>query len=122
MNTMWSLVQDEEYVFTRLAEKLDLFPALYGTCGGLYVVEELESLVEGSGLFEKELSFGSFSKRATVAMAVLDLLEELETVFDEPIHLCDIKPSHFGISDKGRVKFLDLDSIFVKSVLGRLTT
>ena len=122
MNTMWSLVQDEEYVFTRVAEKLDLFPATYGTCGGLYVVEELESLVEGPGIFEKELSFDSFTKRATVAMAILDLLEELETVFDEPIHLCDIKPSHFGISGKGRVKFLDLDSIFVKSVLGKIST
>ena len=122
MSTMWSLVQDEEYVFARVAEKVDLFPAIYGTCGGLYVVEELESLIDAPGTFEKEGSFESFSKRATVAMAILDLLEELESVFDEPIHLCDIKPSHFGISDRGRVKFLDLDSIFLKSVLGKISS
>ena len=54
----------------------------------------------------------------TNAMAIMDFLEELDTVFDEPIHLCDIKTSHFGISKDGRVNFIDLDSIFAKSILG----
>ena len=51
-------------------------------------------------------------------LAILDLLDELENVFDQPIHLCDVKPEHFGISDFGKVKFLDLDSVFLKSYLG----
>jgi len=53
-------------------------------------------------------------------LAILDLLDELETVFEEPIHLCDVKPEHFGISDTGRVKFLDLDSVFLKPYLGKV--
>ena len=48
------------------------------------------------------------------------MLDELETVFEEPIHLCDVKPDHFGISDSGRVKFLDLDSVFLKPYLGKI--
>ena len=48
------------------------------------------------------------------------MLDELETVFEEPIHLCDVKPDHFGISDSGRVKFLDLDSVFLKPYLGKV--
>ena len=53
-----------------------------------------------------------------VALAILDFLDELETVFDDPVHLCDVKPDHFGISESGRVKFLDLDSVFLKPYLG----
>ena len=53
-----------------------------------------------------------------MALAILDFLDELETVFDDPVHLCDVKPDHFGISESGRVKFLDLDSVFLKPYLG----
>ena len=56
-----------------------------------------------------------------MALAILDFLDELETVFDDPVHLCDVKPDHFGISESGRVKFLDLDSVFLKPYLGMLT-
>ena len=118
MKTMWSLVQDDEYVFSRLSEDLQLFPKIYGSCGSLYIVEEVESLTFESEPWGSEISFKSFSKRATVAMAIMDFLEELDTVFEEPIHLCDIKTSHFGISKQGRVKFIDLDATFAKSMLG----
>ena len=117
---MWSLVQDDEYVYSKLAESLDLFPTMYGSCGGLYIVEEIEPLPSSSELWRKEISFETFARRATIGMAVLDFLEELDTVFGEHVHLCDIKASHFGISSQGRIKFLDLDSIFAKSILGKL--
>ena len=118
MKTMWALVQDDEYVFSRLSQKLQLFPKIYGSCGSLYVVEEVEPLEFRPASWGKEISFKNFAKRAAVAMEVMDFLEELDTVFDEPIHLCDIKTSHFGISKDGRVNFIDLDSIFAKSILG----
>ena len=41
---VWSLIQDNEYVLTKLYSNLEVFPTLYGTCGGLYVVEPLEPL------------------------------------------------------------------------------
>ena len=53
-------------------------------------------------------------------MAILDFLDELESIFRHPVHLCDVKASHFGISDDGKIKFLDLDAVFQKSVLGKL--
>ena len=37
-------LQDSEYVFLSLFEQYDTFPELYGTCGELYVVEELRPL------------------------------------------------------------------------------
>ena len=66
-----------------------------------------------------KLAFKEWAQRVAVALAILDFLDELETVFDDPVHLCDVKPDHFGISESGRVKFLDLDSVFLKSYLGK---
>lgn len=48
---------------------------------------------------------------------ILDLLSELETSVKGGFTLCDIKPSHFGISKRsGKLKFLDLDVVLPKAV------
>ncbi len=44
MKNLWALVQDNEYVLAKLYEDYELFPKVYGTCGGLYAVEHLEPL------------------------------------------------------------------------------
>ncbi len=72
--------------------------------------------IDGNNLF---FSFGEWAKRVSVALAMLDLLDELDSVLDDPVHLCDVKPDHFGISDVGRVKFLDLDSVYLRTNLGK---
>ena len=89
---------------------------MLGSCGGFFVVEALEP-VAFPHYFSK-LAFKEWAQRVAVALAILDFLDELETVFDDPVHLCDVKPDHFGISESGRVKFLDLDSVFLKPYLG----
>ena len=63
-------------------------------------------------------SFEEFARRAAIGLALLDFLDEVETVFHEPVHLCDVKPEHFGISDRGRVKFVDLDAVGFKTIIG----
>jgi len=119
-SNVWSLIQDNEYVLSKLHASLDVFPTLMGTCGGLYVVEALEPLSYPHYL--AKLSFSQWAQRVSVALAILDLLDELENVFDQPIHLCDVKPEHFGISDFGKVKVLDLDSVFLKPYLDKTMT
>ena len=39
-----------------------------------------------------------------IAQGFLDLIEELESMFDHSVHLCDVKPDHFGLSENNRVK------------------
>ena len=85
------------------------------------MVEALEPLSFPPRYFAK-LSFNQWAQRVSVTLAILDLLDELENVFEDPVHLCDVKPEHFGISDFGKVKVLDLDSVFLKSHLGKLFT
>ena len=64
-------------------------------------------------------SFSEFSVRLSVALAILEFLDELESIFKHPVYLCDVKSSHFGISGDAKIKFLDLDAVFQKSVLGK---
>jgi len=116
--TMWGLVQDEEYVLSRLySAELDVFPSMYGRCGSAYVVEDLEPLPDAQKSLQVKGSFDEFAKASSLGLALLDLLDELETLFDEPFHLCDIKPEHFGISDQGRMKFIDLDNAGLRSAI-----
>ena len=73
---------------------------MYGRCGSAYVVEDLEPLPDAQKSLQVKGSFDEFAKASSLGLALLDLLDELETLFDEPFHLCDIKPEHFGISDQ----------------------
>ena len=64
------------------------------------MVEDLEPLPAAQKSLQVKGSFEEFAKASSLGLALLDLLDELETLFEEPFHLCDIKPEHFGISDQ----------------------
>ena len=49
----------------------------------------------------------------------VNLVEELDNMFDHPVHLCDVKSEHFGLSVHGRAKYLDVDSVFLKPVVDK---
>ena len=46
MKNVWTLALDQEYVLSRLFKHYDVFPELYGSCGGLYMVEEVITLLK----------------------------------------------------------------------------
>ena len=117
MKNIWTLSLDPEFVYSQLFKEFDVFPEVYGTCGGLFFVEKLEPL--DLPYFLQSLDFGGWVARAKLALAILDLVEELDTMFDFPLHLCDVKSEHFGISGSGRVKYLDGDNVYLKPVADR---
>lgn len=117
LETLWNLSQDQEFVFLSLFEHTDIFPELYGYCGGLYIVEEVTPL-DFPSLIERQ-SFNSWARRAKIALKILEFAEKLDTGFDSPVHLCDVKPEHFGLSDNSKVKFNDADNIYLKPVVDR---
>ena len=43
MKNVWTLALDPEYVLSRLFKHYDVFPELYGSCGGLYMVEQVHT-------------------------------------------------------------------------------
>ena len=117
MKNIWTLALDNEYVFLRLFKHYDVFPEIFGSCGGLYVVEKVRPL--DMPYYLQRVSFQGWVERVKLAIAILDLLEELENMFDHPVHLCDIKSEHFGLSDHGRAKFLDVDNVYLKPIVDR---
>jgi len=57
MKNLWALIQDNEYVFSKVYEHHNLFPKVYGTCGGLYAVEHLDPLLFPPFFGSKRLIF-----------------------------------------------------------------
>ena len=54
-----------------------------------------------------------------VGLAILDLVEEMDSMSDHPVHLCDVKSERFGLSVQGRVKYLNVDNVYLKPVVDK---
>ncbi|XP_066257589.1 divergent protein kinase domain 1C [Euwallacea similis] len=123
MESLWNLLQDNEYLLSTIFTDKDVFPQLIGTCGGYFAVEYLEPLPfsHSTAVFSLGDSKEDWGLRLRVALQILELLDELETSFREPFHLCDIKMNHFGVtSDKKKLKFIDLDEVFPRTIISSI--
>ncbi|XP_015178163.1 PREDICTED: protein FAM69C [Polistes dominula] len=122
MENVWPLLQENEYLITILFEDRDVFPQLIGTCGTFYAVEYVRPIETPTTALALSDSKPEWAKRLKLAVMIMDLLEELETNFPEPFYLCDVKINHFGLPLGGqKLKFLDLDAVFPKTIIGRIT-
>ena len=70
------------------------------------------------GYWERHPTFSTWVERVNQALRVLDAIDEVETLFPEPMFLCDMKHEHFGVSEHQRVKILDSDSVHFQSIAG----
>lgn len=118
MDSIWYLLQDNEYLLSTIFTDKDVFPQLIGTCGPYFAVEYLEPMPFTSSLFSMGDTQEAWVQRLKFALQILELLDELETSFREPFHLCDIKLDHFAyMSNRKKLKFIDLDAAFPRTVL-----
>ncbi|RZC41942.1 PIP49 C domain containing protein, partial [Asbolus verrucosus] len=123
IDNIWILVQDNEYLLSAIYTDKDIFPQLLGTCGPYFAVEYMEPIREISSLLTFSDSREDWAKRLKISVQILELLEELETGFREPFHLCDIKLEHFGFVKGGnKLKFVDLDGVYPKSIIKKIIT
>lgn len=121
MDNLWPLVQDNEYVISALYTDVDIFPQLLGTCGQYFAVEYLEPLQGVSTLLSLSDGREEWAKRLRLSILIMELVNELDSSFKEPFHLCDVKLTHFGLTKTGtRLKFIDLDTVYPKSVVNRI--
>ncbi|XP_054288970.1 divergent protein kinase domain 1C isoform X2 [Macrosteles quadrilineatus] len=118
MREVWTLLQDNEYLLASLYSGSDVFPRVLGSCGQYFALEYLEPAIEGHVAAEE----GVWPTRVKLAVLVLDLLQEIDNSVGEGFSLCDIKPSHFGLSpSSGKMKFLDLDVALPRTVVNTIT-
>lgn len=118
----WSLLQDNEYLSVILYEKYDIFPKLVGTCGPVFAVQQMKSISRYWHLMTPYDSKEQWRNRVKIAVKILELLSLLERGPAEPMHICDVKMSHFGITDDfKKVKYMDLDSVHPHSIVNSMT-
>lgn len=121
MENLWPLLQENEYLMTILYEDRDVFPQLIGTCGTFFAAEYVRPIETPTTVLALSDSKPEWAKRLKLAVMILDLLDDLETGFPDPLHLCDVKINHFGLPLGGqRLKFLDLDAVYPRSVISRI--
>nr|CAD7589400.1 unnamed protein product [Timema genevievae] len=122
MQNIWFLLHDNEYLNCALYSDREAFPQLLGTCGSFFAVEYVDPVRSYTRMLEISDGREEWVTQIKLAIMIMDLLDEIETNFPEPFHLCDIKMSHFGLAKGGqRLKFLDLDSVFPRTIAGRIT-
>ncbi|XP_063235479.1 divergent protein kinase domain 1C [Bacillus rossius redtenbacheri] len=121
MDNVWALLHDNEYLLSVLYSDRGVFPQLLGTCGTLFAVEYVRPVESAARMFSVSEGRNEWASRLRLASMMLDLLEEVEVNFPEPFSLCDVKMGHFGVTADGqRLKFLDLDSVFPRTVANRV--
>ncbi|XP_017885664.1 protein FAM69C isoform X2 [Ceratina calcarata] len=121
MENLWPLLQQNEYLMTIVYEDRDIFPQMIGTCGTFYAVEYVRPIETPTTVLALSDSKPEWAKRLKLAVMIMDLLEEFDSNFPEPIHLCDVKINHFGLPLGGqKLKFLDLDAVFPRTVISKV--
>lgn len=122
MDNVWRLLQDNEYLALLLYAKFDIFPQLVGSCGSLYAVQKLHPISRYSHLMSLYDSKGEWVKRIKLSVMILDFLKQLENGLPEPLHICDVKIDHFGVTrDLKKIQYLDLDSVHPLSIANQIT-
>ncbi|XP_013190571.2 divergent protein kinase domain 1C isoform X1 [Amyelois transitella] len=122
MQNVWSLLQDNEYLVSLLYEKYNIFPKLLGTCGYTYAVQKMQSISGYWHLMTLYDSEHEWNKRIKTALLILDYLSILEEKLPEPVHICDVKMSHFVFtSDFKKIVYQDVESIHPQSMVNRIT-
>ncbi|XP_029443011.1 divergent protein kinase domain 1C [Rhinatrema bivittatum] len=122
MASMWSLLQQEEYVYFSLLQHFSKHVLhVIGTCGHFYAVEYLTA---GHAWHQTIFSLedmdgprfsGSKNKKAAIyaiALSFLDMVNHFENDFSHRLHLCDIKPENFAIRKDLTVVVIDMDMVF----------
>ena len=108
MNAIWSLTQQNEYNLLQYFRNNKHLPRVLGTCGHVYAVESAPPGLLDPSLFDTT----TWLERVRLVIGILDLVSSFEKDFKEKLHMCDIKRDNFGIAKNGRVKVIDVDTVF----------
>jgi hypothetical protein len=112
MESLWSLINQDEFLFMSVFQDVPFIPKIYGSCGAYYVTEFAPPGQILSPSFFNAKKEGMWRKRVDIALGILEISSSLDIDFHEPLHFCDIKEENFGINSNNQVKILDTDSLF----------
>ena len=124
MRSLWSLVQQNEYLFLQYFNDNPHLAQILGSCGHVYGMEYAPStsVLEPDILHVTGVSQYSWHERVKIAFDLLNVLKSMQNDFHEPLHFCDVKGGNFGISQSGKVKPIDTDTVFFRSKIDEIMT
>lgn len=119
MKSLWSLLQQDEYLFLQYFSDNQFLPNIHGSCGHVYAMEYAPSTgVLESTIFQwSGVHAFTWAERADIARRLLDLVKSMEADYHEALYMCDVKGGNFGIANNGVVKPIDVDTVFFHSKL-----
>uniref|UniRef100_A0A182R724 PIP49_N domain-containing protein n=1 Tax=Anopheles funestus TaxID=62324 RepID=A0A182R724_ANOFN len=117
MRNSWNLIQNNEYLLSRLYEEKEIFPQVIGTCGDLFITELLETVEfdERRYHFTNHIDLSKWRYHLKVAVLILDYLEDMT---QNRFQMCSVLLAGFGISDS-RMKYHDLRYISTEASIDR---
>ncbi|XP_035908302.1 divergent protein kinase domain 1B-like isoform X2 [Anopheles stephensi] len=117
MRNSWNLIQNNEYLLSRLYEEKEIFPQVYGTCGDLFITELLDTVEfdERRYHFTNHIDLSKWRYHLKVAVLILDYLDEMA---QNRFQMCAVLLAGFGISDS-RMKYHDLRYISTEASIDR---
>ncbi|KAK9881487.1 hypothetical protein WA026_016372 [Henosepilachna vigintioctopunctata] len=121
MDSLSTLVQDNEFLIMAIFPGNEVFPKILGTCGIYYCTEYMEPINIKSSLLSLTDSLEEWIQKLQISTQILELLNKLETDFHEPFHLCDIQLHHFGISSEDEsLRYVNLNQVYPRSVISTM--
>ena len=119
MRSLWSLIQQEEFLFFRYFSRHEFLPVIHGSCGHVYAVDFAPptSILHPDAWHIARLTRHRWRSKAKAAIGLLDIIKSTQNDFHEHLHLCDIKGRNFGIASDGSIKAIDTDMVYFKSKL-----
>lgn len=119
----WHMVDESEILIMLQLAGNSGITQLYGTCGNLFVIQYAPSTPFDKLPVVKE--YRSWTLRAKMAIALIEMVESLEDTNLETLFLCDFQESNFGlVESNGRyvAKSIDNDlSLFRTELENALT-
>ena len=92
----WQLVETDEYILYRLLHAKSAMLDVYGVCGNMYAVQY--AAAEPFLGFQTVWSDGrDWRLRARLAVALLEMIEELEETPYGTLYMCDVQEPNFGV-------------------------
>ena len=108
------ILASEEYLFYVLLRGTPGIPEVYGTCGNMFAVQSslADDLRDHVALDPR-----TWSKRAQVALSLLDMVEAFEHTPYGTVYLCDVQEGNFGVDSSLKAYAIDMDISFFEGQL-----
>ncbi|XP_073844066.1 divergent protein kinase domain 1C isoform X1 [Musca autumnalis] len=117
MLNFWRLFKDNNYMMSKLYDEDSLFPTVLGSCGPYYATESLNILKTEQSLLQYISS--DWQKRLKYALSLMEFVFKMDEMKPEPLRMCKMKISNFGVTGDKRIKYENAEHVYVETKIDK---